>query len=292
MQRHEGVDRRWPLPTRRGDGWEPGEAVSGDVVACNADALIDRLDEQIFRLEPADDGVGGAAAAAPDEDGLVRLAGGRLLAPTAWTVPSAARLALDLAEHVVGDAADVTVPGGKTLREVLNDARAVLTEEVGTEHHGLDRLHERIVLRRLKHEGGAVGDAAFSELALKDADADVLDDPVWTAIASVRDAVFATVEAVQYARDRRRSEREGDRFEEDLEKAGGVTTPGPTAGFGAGPISVHRGPRAGWAPAWVAAMDTAERARQAAEHSGGADAASAERAFQVERLTYYLSASS
>jgi hypothetical protein len=289
MQRHEGVDRRWPLPSRRGDGWAPGEAVTGEVVACTVDALVERLDEQIFVLEPVGESGGGAAQPSPDEDGLVRLAGGRLLAPTAWTVPSAARLALDLAEHVVGDAAHVTVPGGKTLGEVLDDARSVLTEEVETEHHGFDRLHERIVLRRLKHEGGAVGDAAFSELALKDVDADVLDDPVWTAIASVRDAVFATVEAVQYAKDRRRSEREGDRFEEDLEKSGGVTVPGPTAGFGAGPISVHRGPRAGWAPAWVAAMDTAERARQAAEHTGGAEAAGAERAFQVERLSHYLS---
>ena len=56
LQHHEGYSRRWPLPVREADGWQPGDVVEpdghGTPVVLDAGQLLGQLGECVFVAEP------------------------------------------------------------------------------------------------------------------------------------------------------------------------------------------------------------------------------------------------
>jgi hypothetical protein len=268
-----GAPYEWPLPDP--ETGEPGGTLEADVLLLDAEGLLGHLDEKIWTAEP----IGESAPAEPGSS--VRAAAARLLVPTPWDGLAAAAFALDCAGHVLGDSAGTVLSGGKTVGEALADARQALDAREVADGGPLARVRDLALLWRLRREGKSIGDAAFEEWA-KDTSEDVeaMDDPAWTTVAAARDAVLAAVEAVQHAIFPHLSEREANRYEK-VERDSEVTAFTVPAPFAA--VTVHKG-RSSWVPAWVAADDTAERARQAAAEAGGGQAERSELGWQAERL--------
>lgn len=253
----------------------PSEVGGAEVELCSIDGLLDGLGERIFVAEAAGE-------PAPEDGPIIRVASARLVAETAWDDEGAARFALDCAEHALRDQADVALPHGRTLVGVLADVRAVL-DRAHAPTVSLGWLGRFAALRRLRRDGAAVGDLAM--LAAKedeDAGLDLLDDPAWTSLAAISEAVLASAEALRYlAHPGRAATRE------DLDKAdagGGAPpevhveeTPWGWVALGSERVAAHR-------PAAACAQQAAERARQSVADTSGAAAGSQERAWQAERL--------
>ena len=277
LQHHEGYRRRWPLPVRKADGWQPGAVVEpdehGTPVVLDAGQLLDQLGECVFVAEPA--GEAGAA---------------RLIAGTSWSEKEAAAFALDCVEHIleiVPGSADAELPDGGTLGAIIASARQYLETGAGTDAHRLGLVSRLAAARRLRRESTAIGDAAFTAAAQAEGQGvDILSDPAWETLAAARDAVLAAVEAVRHVAFPFLADRETRRYEAHEEhkvaEVDQVDTPwGRFAVGGAGPK---------YAPSWVAARDAAERSRQAAADLSGPAAGEAERSWQVGRLVERLSA--
>ncbi|MHB1986699.1 MAG: hypothetical protein ACYCSF_01750 [Acidimicrobiales bacterium] len=276
-QHHGEEITQWPLPQPvAGGGWQPGEflepAMGVPIVLRNLDGLLDDLGERIFLAEIV-------TAAAPDEHESVRLT-----AESGWTLFGAARFALDCAEHVVSEPAALLLPSGASLADVFAEARRYLSRDDGAGTGLLQALSRVALARRLRHLGDEVADLALG-LTIEDesAEADVLDDPVWAAVASTRDSVLSAVEAIRHDAFPRLFEGQNSRYESDANAIDPlpevVSTPwGNFVG----------GRRAGIVPAWVAARDAAERARQAMSETGGVGAEEAERAWQRRHLAAAL----
>lgn len=255
----------WALPTLS----EPGRLLGPEgakPVLYSLDQLLDVLGERVFVAEPEPP---------------------RLVAETSWTIESAARFALDCAEHAVFDADELTLPSGSSLGDVIRAARQFVDRVAGESDAStglLQRISRLAQARRLRHLGDEVADVA-RQLTLTDeeADLDALDDGAFSAVAAVRDAVLAAVETIRHVALPQLRESEEDRYERDAEVAVDVASPiyTPWGAFIAG------GPR-GAAPAWVTAREAAERSRQAAAEAHGAEAGAAERAWQLARLAEAL----
>lgn len=278
-----GAAVRWHLPAA-GDPAEVTAAPDGSaLVLCSATALLGELDERIFLAEAT------AGASDVDERGTLRATAARLLAETSWSVETAARFALDCAEHVLGEAAGAVLPGGATLGQVIADARAVLDRTSDEAEARLGMLARLWALHRLRRQGEKVGDLAFGTLAEdRTADLDALDDPAWATAATVRDAVLGAVEALRHVAlprhvdvDEATYSRVADAEDTPSLPSAPIVTPWGTITVGA---EHHRGDE----PAWVAARDTAARARDTARDRGGKDAELAERAFQADQLETLL----
>jgi hypothetical protein len=261
----DSTHRRWPLPEAA-----PGESVEGDLILYTASGLLGRLDERIYKAEAA-----GEPPATSDHEGEVTAASAKLMAATSWDGFCAARFALDCAAHVAGEAAGAALPDGTTLAEVLDRARAWLDQADESESGLGSRLRQLAICRRLRRSGKDLGDLAFSKVAADiGADLDMLDDPEWTSIASARDAILAAVEAVQHAVMPQVTEIQSRRYEHFVREGDAATAKTLTA------TRAHQA----WVPYWTAADDSAERARQAAADSGGADGAASELAWQADLL--------
>lgn len=262
---------RWPLPEPDGSGGFRAGATfrpSGNepLVLSDIDALLEDLGERIFEAELVPGGPG-----EPD--------GARLVAETAWSVDAAARFALDCVEHIIGGSDELRLPNGASVAQLIAEARRYLDE--GEEGQGVLQAVSRLALaRRLRRRGEEVADVAFS-FALEDESAgeDALDDAAWTAAASLREALLAAVEAIRHRALPRLTEAESaayadDRGESDIEPEVLTTPWGNFSGGG----------RHGIVPAWLAAQQAAERARQAMADTSGAEAEAAERAHQRHLL--------
>lgn len=261
----------WPLPKELPGGLvAPGEAIVPEmgtpIVLRTLDGVLDDLGERIFVAEVVDnDG--------PEQHKA------RLVSETAWNLHEAARFALDCAEHATADPTSIRLPSGSTVAEIFSAARRSL-DEGGDEASGLMQRISRLALaRRLRRLGDDVADFALT-LTSEDeaADLDALDDPDWSAVAAIRDAVLSATEAIRHDAFPRIFESGNRRYESDAdmdEPPQVITTPWGEFTAGA---------RAGVVPAWIAARDAAERARQAVTDAGGEEAGAAERSWQVERL--------
>lgn len=251
------------------------------------DGLLDDLGERIFVAEavgePLDE----------DDDPVARVRSARLVAETAWGDRAAARFALGCAEHAMGDQAEVALPHGRTIGSVLGDVRRAL-DESGTPSASLHWLGRFATLRRLRRDGVAVGDLAM--LAAKEDEKsglDVVDDPAWTGLAAIEEAVLACAEAYRYLshpHERAREEAVDDEARErDRRPPSEVhveETPWGWVALGTERIPAHR-------PAARSAQHAAERCRQAvADAAGagpaGAEAARSERAWQGRLLASAL----
>jgi glutamate 5-kinase len=275
VDHHAADPVHWSLPAEEGGSAVAGDPVEGALELCTAEGLLGRLAARVSVAEVLDAAADpGAGAGGP---GLVRAARARLVAPTAWDSFVAAGFALDCAERVLGDAAGVTLPDGTPLGDALARVREWLASAEAAESAGpIARLRDLAVGWRLRREGKQIGDAAFDAwVADTAADVDKLEDPVWTAVASARDAALAAVEAVQQAMFPHLSAYEAARYEKSERQ--GMFLP-----------QAHDHPPAAWVPYWVAAADAAERARQAAAAAGGEGAEAAELAWQESRLAELL----
>jgi len=276
-QHHEGHRRTWPLPVRDAQGWQPGGVVEpdehGDPVILDASQLLEQLGECIFVAEAAS----GAGAA-------------RLVSGTGWSEKSAATFALDCVAHIletVPGSAQAELPGGGTLGEILGSAREYLETGTAPDGHKLGLVSRMAAARRLRREGAALGEAAFTAAAQDEGrDIDLLDDPAWETLAAGRDAVLAAVEAVRHAAFPFLADRETRRYEAREEgmtiNVDEVDTP-----WGLFPVG---GGGSRYAPSWAAARDSAERSREAASDLAGRAASDAERSWQVGRLLELLRA--
>jgi phosphoglycolate phosphatase-like HAD superfamily hydrolase len=268
VQRTGDLTLRWPLPERRADGsFAPGEVVTPDVgrpvVLRDLGGLLEDLGERIFTAE------------------AVAKVGGRLLAETAWDLAAAARFALDCAERVVSDPGALKLASGPSLADVFAAARRYLDQEEAAGGDGLlERMSRLAQARRLRRMGHELADVVMS-LALEDEreDLEALEDPEWDAAAAAREAVMSAAEAIRHSAVPRLGELRDRSYESERSRADHpaeiLSTP-----WG----NFARGSGAGFVPAWVAAQDAAERAREAIADAGGAEAGAAERLWQLDRL--------
>jgi len=292
-QFHDGAETIWALPAAadRGDdgsGGEQGTVVrapaGGRVPLLDLDGLLDELGERIFVARQ----VGDTA---------------ELVSETAWSLRGAARFALDCAEHVTAGRPAHAMPSGDSLLAVLSQARAWLDDAPGADAALLGRVARVATIHRLRRKGAELADLAFAAAIDNEADAESLfEDERWTAIAAAQEAVLAAVEALRHEAFPHFVEAGNVRYEEsvtagrspgaaaaDVVAEGAVAAAGeaagnPTAAWGLFTPGRH----SGIVPAWVAATEAAERARQSAEDAGGAPAAEAERAWQRECLLRHL----
>jgi len=259
----------WSFPETAPDGTvTPGrvtDAAPDGVKLLDLDTLLEDLGAHIF-------------VAADGEDGP------QLTGETEWSLPVAARFALDCAEHVLASTSSSSPQIASTLAGVVAAARSWLERSAEADTGLLGRYSRLAMARRLRHQGDLIGDLAF-DLAI-DAEAagvDMLDDPNWTAVAATRDAVLAAVEAVRHDSAPHLVQAENTRYEESEGEHEAVSTTFETPW---GPF--HAGLRRGAVPAWVAATEAAERARQSVGDALGSDGAAAERAWQRDRLLQAL----
>jgi hypothetical protein len=255
----------WPLPTERGPG-EVVEAEPGTSLALlGLDGMLEQLGERIFLAEALEE----------VENGVRRA---RLLRETSWTLTAAARFALDCAEHAVTDSSLLTLPSGASLGEILADARKALDTEAERGNGLVQRVSRLALARRLRHLGVDVGDMVYQRaIADQVADLDALDDPEWTSAASVRDAVLSAVEAIRHDALPWLFEAENRSYLATEE--GGVSFGLMPTPWGAFSLS----DKLGIVPAWLAARQAAERAREVAG-SAGQKGSETERKWQLERL--------
>jgi len=298
VQRANEKDVVWDLPA---PGGAPGGATAeaGPLVLSTALVLLEELGERIFIAEP-----GGAAVVStdrtgspepsgtgsPERSGIVTASAARLVAETAWGVERAAHLALDCAEHVLGDASGTVLPGGATLGEVVAEARRVLGRSSDGAEQRLGVLARLSAARRLRRQGEVLGDLALEALNEDLTGAlDALDDPAWATVASARDAVLGAVEAVRHLALPRYVEARERAYEDNADEAES-SRGAPTGMFMTpwGPIVLGAEHQSGYAPAWVAARDSAMRARDAVLARDGEQAAAQERVWQAGRLEELL----
>ncbi|HVC24914.1 MAG TPA: hypothetical protein VND23_04080 [Acidimicrobiales bacterium] len=287
MQHTDGLDVAWQLPG--GDG-RPGALTTapGGLVLRTASALLDELGERIFEAAPS------GTTADVDTAGVARVTAATLVVESGWNVERAATFALDCAEHVLGDASEAVLPGGSTLGSVITDAREVIERASDGAEQRLGVLARLNAARRLRRKGEVIGDFAF-EAALEDTESaiDALEDPAWTKIASTRDAVLAAVEALRHlALPRYVAAREHTYDGRHDADEGTASAPSTMWATPWGPITFGAEHRQDYEPAWVAARDTAVRARDAARSAGGDSAESDERAWQATTLARALTAPS
>jgi hypothetical protein len=270
----------WALPRRLDDGsFDPGHAVEpaagAPIVLRDLDGLLEDLGERIFVAEAV-----GPEGSGTDEGSA---AGARLVAETAWNLHEAARFALDCAEHALGELTATTLPSGTSLAEVFSSARQSLDRDEKTGDGLVERISRLALARRLRHLGDDVADSAFTiTVADEAADLDAFDDPSWTLTAAARDAVLSATEAIRHDALPRLLEGQNRRYESDSS----LGPPGQVLSTPWGNFT--GGNRAGVVPAWVAARDAAERARQAVADADGAGAGTRERQWQRDRLAEAL----
>jgi hypothetical protein len=265
----------WPLPNEQAGA--PGAATTGSepLVLRRPAALLDALDEDIYRAE--------ALVDVKDLGDTVETSSARLVEKTRWDSDVAARFAIDCAEHALEGTEHVALPDGEELAPILAGARLVLERDERGSDERLGFLARLAAVRRLRKLRDSVSDAVLaSTTADLGDDLDVVDDAKWAALAAGGEAVLAALEAVRHVALPRYVRSREEAVDEHSDDAPPTSNPefmtpwGPIA-FGAG----HQSP---YVPAWVGARDAAMRAREAAHDRGGDEAAAAELAWQANRL--------
>ncbi len=305
------ADEGWYVATDTGGvQYEPGGRVSWSVpqhgmvqetrrdeglVLRRPAALLDALDEWICQAEPLEPA---APAGDGEGNGVARVRAARLLRRCAWDPTVACGFAIDCAEHVLGDAASVTLPGGITLAQVLSDARRAVADGGTGRHEHLGYFARLSALRRLEREQRELA-GLEQEVILDDErrDLDVLDDPDYETVAPLVDSVLAAIEALRHhvlphlytgVEDRAEESEEHRAAEGQLDEVTRhsvlVSTP-----LGAAEVGSHT---LRYEPAWTSAMLAARHARQAARDSAGVAGERAERQWQAAKLAALLAGSS
>ena len=248
--------------------------------------LLEGLDAAIFRADPLD-------AAAPVGDGTLHVRSARLVSKANWDTEVATYFALSCAEHILGAAAELTLPDGTALGAVITDARATLDALAPGAPEHLGYLARLSALRRLRRERAELGDISYAVLGEDDAkDLAALDDPAYATVIPIIDAVLAATEVLRHHLLLRFDASDEERVEE---RAQHEIVDGPTAlrtpttvvtPFGSAMVGATRVPSHD--PAWVGAREAARHARMAAADRGGKAAEDVERAWQASTLSSLL----
>jgi hypothetical protein len=279
IERSAGGEIVWRLPDD--SAGTAGESVTASVplVLRRSKSLLDALDERVYRVEALD--------APKDLGDEVEATSARLVSRAHWDTDSAARFAIDCAEHALEGAPNAALPDGEELAPILAGARLVLERDERGSDERLGFLARLSAVRRLRRIRDSLSDAILASTT-KDLgdDLDVVDDPKWATLAAGQEAVLAALEAVRhvalprYVRSREEAvdEHPGG---EPRSSSPVVMTPWGAVALGA----EHQSP---YVPAWTAARDAAIRAREAARDRSGEEAGSAELAWQARRLEEIL----
>jgi hypothetical protein len=276
-QLYGGEVTEWPLPAQDdgveatpGAFVEPGAGTKLELL--DLDGLLDSLGERIFVAEQSGQ---------PGPNGLAQA---RLVAETSWSIHGAARFALECAEHVLADPHGTKLPSGASLADILGAAHRYLDGSGSDEGELglLQRVSRLATARRLRQQSSEVADMAFDVTVEDEAqDLDALDDPAWSALASVRDAVLSAVEAIRHDALPWLFDVENKRYGSEFDATGSEIVGTPWGSY-------LGNRRTGVIPAWTAARDAAERARQALADANGDGAGATERAWQRARLEVAL----
>ncbi|MDA8297870.1 MAG: hypothetical protein M0004_15045 [Actinomycetota bacterium] len=259
-QHSTGEPRRW----NQEDGSASPEATPA--AALDAVGLVEWLDERVFAAE-----IGAS--------GALRLGDQLPFGPE-----RAASFALDCLEHAFGAERDLALPRGRTLGEVIDEARRALS---ATEPGTFTALARFARLRHLRRTRDVLGATAFS-LAKQDEreDLELADDPAWATLAALGEGVLAALEAVREVLGPRDASRpDGAVSDEDAELAERGESPWITPW---GPLSIGIEHVPAHRPAAQCAREAAERARQAVADRLGEPAGVAEHAWQAARLEEVL----
>ena len=259
-QHSTGEPRSWNLA----DGTASPKAAAG--AALNAGALVEWLDERVFAVEV-------------DASGALHLGDELGFGPE-----RAASFALDCLEHAFATEHDLALPRGRTLGEVIDEARRALS---ATEPGSFTALARFARLRHLRRTRDMLGATAFS-LAKQDEreDLELADDPAWATLAALGEGVLAALEAVREVLGPRNASRpEGAVSDDDAERVERGESPWITPW---GPLSIGIEHVPAHRPAAQCAREAAERARQAVADRLGERAGLAEHAWQAARLEEIL----
>ena len=269
------AEQAWEPPGPSAPGGASSAAPGGPALELRLlPALLEVLDERVFLAEVLE-------AAPSSVPGTVGARAARLVAEQAWDPGRAAGFALDCVEHAFSEEADLELPRGRTIGGVLAEARAAL-DRAGREEPGLfaslGRLAAASHLRRTR---ALLGSTAVALAREDDEDErDLLDDPAWTALAALGEAVLAALEALRLAVAPRYVANEEEAAESGDHAPAKVTevlTPWGMVAVGAEHLPQHL-------PAARCAAEAAERCRQAVADRDGAPAGAEERDWQAERL--------
>jgi hypothetical protein len=283
VERMSGDPIQWTVPSKADTSIDLTRPDGRPLVIREPIALLDSLDDVIWIAEAV------GPVIETHGDGKIVVQAARLVHRTSWAPASAARFAIDCAEHAIGNAGEVVLPNGQSIAQALNDARAFLDSATDPAAH-LGHLARVATIRRLKRENRLVADLAYG-LSMEDisAELDTTLDVAWTSAASAADSLFAALEALRHlAFPRYVRARENLAVEQnahggtDTVQPGIFTTPW-------GPISIGADHESPYLPAAIAAREAALRAREAVRDRGGANAEIAERRWQAEHLRSSLS---
>jgi hypothetical protein len=249
-------------------------------------ALLDVLDEQIYRAEPSSE-------TEPGPDGTVAVSSARLVAKTHWGTEAATRFALDCATHILRDAGDVALPDGTPLAKVIDDARQVLDGIASESKDHLGYLARIRALRRLRRDRSEVAEVSFGLLIDDEArDIDALDDAAYASVIPVTDSVLAAIEALRHhvlpefyidiedTREEHEEHQNTDRLRAISNPTVVVTPFGPIEFGGPHVLSYE--------PAWAGAREAARHARLAAKDRHGGQGEADERSWQATMLASIL----
>ncbi len=282
LERLTGDHNQWTVPAEPG---EPSVALvrpdGAPLVLRNAAAILDVLDEVIWVAEPID------SVITPPESGELHVHSARLVRRTPWDPTTAARFALDCAEHAIGSGATVELPNGRTIGEVIIEARTFLDSASDPGSH-LGLLARLATIRRLKRENNLVTDLVYG-LSVEDINTELETalDASWTSAASVADSLFAALEALRhlafprYVRAREAVAVEQETNGEVPPTPAILSTPWGSIALG----GEHESP---YLPAAVCAREAAVRAREAVRDRNGAAGEELERSWQAALLAQVL----
>jgi len=272
----------WQLPA--GDVGQMTE-LGHPLVLRRPDALLDVLDERIYRVESLND-----VKIAIDGTAVVPAA--RLVTQTCWDTGLATRFALDCAEHILTDTGDVSLPDGTSLMMVIAYARHVLDGITSEGTQRLGYLARVRALRRLRHERAEVADLSLGLLVADEArDADALDDAAYATVIPITDSVLAAIEALRHhvlpefymdiedAREEHEAHRDLD-SQRPVSLGTIVSTPLGLVESGRGILTYE--------PAWSGAREAARHARLAAKDRHGAKGEANQRVWQATLLASIL----
>jgi hypothetical protein len=272
----------WQLPT---GGVTSVTEVGHPLVLRRPDALLDVLDERIYRAEPLDYVEISAV-------GIAVVPSARLVAATCWDTDVATRFALDCADNILTEAGDVSLPDGTSLANVIADARLVLDDLASDGSDRLGYLARVRALRRLRRERAEIADLSLGLLTADEVrDVDALDDPDYATIIPITDSVLAAIEALRHhllpkAYMAIEDVREEHEEHQNLATQRPASEPGVVV-TGLGNL-LFGSVFLAYEPAWTAAREAARHARLAAKDRYGAKAETEQRAQQASLLESIL----
>jgi hypothetical protein len=274
---------QWALPAEGAVTTAPSGHL---LVLRTALGLLEMLDEVIYRVDPMTEVV-------PSAEGSVHVASARLISKANWDTEVATRFALACAEHILGAAADLTLPDGTALGAIIADARVMLDGLAPDAPEHLGYLARLSALRRLHRERAELGEISLAVLGEDEAkDLTALDDPAYMTVIPITDAVLAATEALRHhllpkfdaddeARVEERAQHEVVDGPKELRIPSTIVTP-----FGSAMVGGSRMPA--YDPAWVGARAAARHARMAALDKSGKAAEDLERNWQASTLSTLL----